>query len=68
MEGAGRCTFFAASEGFGVEGFLAFTVGLRDFAGEFALVGQDEFLAETRHMMVQFSAHDVDKSFVLTAM
>lgn len=39
--GGGRtvCTFFAAAEGFGVEGFLAFAVGLRDFAGEFALVG-----------------------------
>ena len=38
-------TFFAASEGFGVEGFLAFAVGLWDLAGEFALVGEDEFLA-----------------------
>jgi len=38
-------TFFAASEGFGVEGFLAFAVGLWDFAGELALVGQDELLA-----------------------
>ena len=60
-------TFFAASEGFGVEGFLAFAVGLWDFAGEFALVGQDELLAQTCHVMVQFSAHDVDKSIVLTA-
>ena len=61
-------TFFAASEGFGVEGFLAFAVGLRDLAGELALVGQDELLAQTRHVMVQFSARDIDKSIVLAAM
>ena len=61
-------TFFAASEGFGVEGFLAFAVGLGDFTGELALVGQDELLAQTCHVMVQFSARDVDKSIVLAAM
>ena len=38
-------TFFAASEGFGVEGFLAFAVGLWDFAGELAFVRQNELLA-----------------------
>lgn len=32
-------TFFAASESFGVEGFLAFAVGLWDFTGELAFVG-----------------------------
>ena len=51
-DGAGWYTFFAASEGFGVEGFLAFAVGLRDLAGELALVGQDELLAQTCHVMV----------------
>ena len=51
-DGAGWYTFFAASECFGMEGFLAFAVGLWDLAGELALVGQDELLAQTCHVMV----------------
>ena len=32
-------TFFAASESFGMVGFLALAMGLWDFAGELAFIG-----------------------------
>jgi hypothetical protein len=55
MGWSGR-TFFAASEGFGVESFLVLAVALWDFAGELALGREDGFPAQRGHERVQLSA------------
>jgi len=54
-------TFFAAFECFGVEGFLAFAMALRDFAREFAFVWEDGLFAERGRECVKLSARHVDK-------
>lgn len=57
-------TFFASSERFGVEGFLALAMALRDLAGKLALVRQYYLFGQWGHEVDEISARDVHECII----